>query len=507
MRAILLTCLCCVTACSNRPLALTDDPVGLPSDLGQAQIDLASTPRDFGRSPEDLARPPADLSQPPADLSQPPEDLARPPADLAKPPPDLAQAPPDLLATAPPTCSDGVANGIETDRDCGGCCGGCALGLRCREARDCESGRCSAGRCAAPRCPSCTIGFAAAVGYAVGSYPTDIVTADFDGDGILDVATADQASDQITVLHGNGDGTLAFKSVTATPPEPSSLATGDWNGDGRADLLVLSGLNPGLELLLGTGTGSFTVGSKIASITEPVVVLGGDLDGDGHLDAIWLEADQYYNFMLVMSGGVMVARGNGSGGFGTPTRYPTADWFRGNLRDFTCDGVPDVAGIQDSIALFPGRGNGALAAASDTPLRTFGGMTSGDFDGDGRFDLVVELGNGQTQFLHGDGFGGLTPVGAPFPISPQATYIPQLYAADLDGDGTLDLVAPDDNYNRLIVLPGGGDGSFGAPIDLPTSGRAPDTAAIGDLDGDGRPDLISANRYGASVSVFLNRSK
>ena len=79
------------------------------------------------------------------------------------------------------------------------------------------------------------------VDLAVGGVPRAVAVGDFNGDGKLDVATAQQLSNTVSVLLGHGDGTFAPPLVFAASGQdftPSSMAVGDVNGDGRADLVI-----------------------------------------------------------------------------------------------------------------------------------------------------------------------------------------------------------------------------------------------------------------------------
>src|SRR5262249_58441989 len=110
-----------------------------------------------------------------------------------------------------------------------------------------------------------------------GSYPNAVVTADFNGDGHLDLATANYSSNDVSVLLGNGDGTLRTARNYATSAYPGCITAGDFNRDGKLDLVTADGyyLND-VSVLLGNGDGSFQgIGSSSTGGCEPPGAAGG----------------------------------------------------------------------------------------------------------------------------------------------------------------------------------------------------------------------------------------
>jgi hypothetical protein len=153
-----------------------------------------------------------------------------------------------------------------------------------------------------------------------------------------------------------------------------------------------------------------------------------------------------------------------------------------------------------------GDGTGGLTPAAGSPfavgVQPYGIVTR-DFDGDGNADLAVgNSGGGSVSVLLGDGSGGFADApGSPItglsgPIG--------LTAADLDGDGAVDLAVANSSANTLSVLLGDGAGGFAPQPGSPyVVGSLPRSVAAGDFDGDGAPDLALANAGDNTVSVLL----
>jgi hypothetical protein len=123
--------------------------------------------------------------------------------------------------------------------------------------------------------------FLAPVAYDAGSNPSAVVTADFNGDGHLDLATANSSSNDVSVLLGNGDGTFrtAQNYATSDVYGPDCIAAGDFNGDRNLDLVTGSLTDVGeISVLLGHGDGSFQpLGPQLTGGNTPQDVTVGAL--------------------------------------------------------------------------------------------------------------------------------------------------------------------------------------------------------------------------------------
>jgi FG-GAP-like repeat/FG-GAP repeat len=316
---------------------------------------------------------------------------------------------------------------------------------------------------------------------------------------------------------------LTFSSVNyPTGISPISVAIGDLNGDGRLDLVTanIGGdplLNPPgtVSVLLGNGGGTFSAATPYptGSILSFSVAIG-DLNGDGRLDlAVANYGDQFGFDDRTIS----VFLGNGGGTFSAATLYSTGTGLPGAqsvaIGDLDGDGDLDlaVAHASNRIGILWGNGDGTFLAQNPpltfTGLNNPGSIAIGDLDGNGRLDLVLAnfgvpppYGSDGTMVtvLYGQVGGGFTRVN----ITTGGTNLSSVAIGDLNGDDHLDLAVANAGSNTVSVLLNDGNGNLSAATPYAT-GTTPNSVAIGDLNGDGRPDLAVANTDSNTVSVLL----
>jgi len=344
----------------------------------------------------------------------------------------------------------------------------------------------------------------------VGVSPSSIVVADFNNDGVADLAVVNQNDADpicsnlgtvgtISILLGNGDGTFSSKSKLCSPFRTNALyttTTGDFNSDGNQDLIVsleTQGLSMEFEAFLGNGDGTFTYLSNSGGWDGIGPVITGDFDQNGQLD-IAVPVD------LLGHGLIQIWLGEGNGEFAykssanayyTPPRSIATD-------DFNRDGILDLASgyVGPPSTIFLGNGDGTFTPTSSQPSTP--GVLIGDFDGDGIPDLV-----GLGRFMKGNGDGTFTDVGP----GPDLTSGYQFRGpvpgamADLNGDNKPDVVAAGPTNNIMLYL-GNGDGTFQTPISI-TVGQSPHSVAVGDFNRDGLLDLAVANSGDNTVTILL----
>jgi Bacterial Ig-like domain (group 3)/FG-GAP-like repeat len=321
-----------------------------------------------------------------------------------------------------------------------------------------------------------------------------LVTGDFNGDGIPDVAGIEfigDTSEVLAVLLGNGDGTFAAPLTTPIPDEfPELLAVGDFDGDGKLDLLTGE---YSINFLHGNGDGTFTlVGSEMPGPGQGYPLVVADLNGDGILD-------------LLSPGneGNLVMLGNGDGTFNTLPFIVEYLTFFPVVGDFNGDGIPDTIaqGGNTLVTLF-GNGDGTFTQGPSSPATpNVRGAAVGDFNGDGIPDLITLDDENNVAILLGKGDGTFTlkyqqtlPL-----ISTTLILANPVVLADFNHDGKLD-AAVSTISNTIELLPGNGDGTLGPAVSYGTQNPSLASLTVADYNGDGIPDIASS---GATFNIFV----
>src|SRR5579871_3993838 len=334
-----------------------------------------------------------------------------------------------------------------------------------------------------------------------GTVPFGTVVADFNGDGIPDLATANSnfntgRNGSISVFLGNGDGSFQDPVTYATTgPNTRVLAVADFNGDGNLDVAAVNWDN-NVSLFLGNGDGTFQAPSSLggAGLT-PHSLTAGDFNGDGIADLAWT------NFS---ANTVSVLLGNGDGSFQRPVNFAVGTAPRFVVAaDFDGDGNLDLAVANQNssnVSILLGSGDGTFQKAVNYQVgRTPYSMDVGVLNGDGTPDLVVtDYVDGTISVLVNNGDGTFQKA-----VNYDAGMTPaSLALADLDGDGNLDMAYA--SYDNFGIFYGNGDGTFQPPVNSDEV-EGPSWITTADLNGDGLPDLVVTSGEDASVNVFLNQ--
>ena len=349
------------------------------------------------------------------------------------------------------------------------------------------------------------------VGSAADNDPVALAVGDVNRDGRTDFVVG-YRPDGISVMLGTTDKTLVPKTsfrigAKDLTDELESLALADFNGDGRPDIVAATydwsmPMPSTVSVLSGAGDGSFATALTTPLSFHATSLKVADFDGDRKQDVVVLNTE---------AGTATVLLGKGDGTFGTATDYAVGSLASQiALGDVNRDGTLDmvVSRYGGGAGVLLGKADGTFAVATDLDSSAVGSWSSlalADLNGDGNLDLVgattvildgmvaVSFGNGdgtfatEIQLETGGNNAMLGPIG------------------DFNHDGNLDIIATSANYLpwhgvvTMSLLLGHGDGTFAPHVDYPIDDPI---LASADVNGDGTPDLLAASHDSAADVLF-----
>jgi YD repeat-containing protein len=334
--------------------------------------------------------------------------------------------------------------------------------------------------------------------FEVGDNPLYVAAADVNADGKLDMVSANSSSRDVSVILGNGDGSfrpqLRYTAGNETSSGPVSVAAADTNGDGRVDVISRIGGSNDLSILLGNGDGTFQSQLRVPTGASPLDLVVTDLNGDSLTDIVVTTSTNLASVIL----------GSGNGNFQTPESYPVGTSPVSLLTmDVNGDGIADIvtANLQSrDISVLLGIGNGSFQVQQRFSTSTGpNAIAAGRIDADNTVDVALAMsGSDMITLLYGNGNGTFrsrqtVSVGdAPLAVT----------VADLNSDDKLDIVAANGLSNDLSVLFSTGDNTYQSQQRL-LAGTRPAAVMTADLNGDGNLDIIAANSGSDDISVVL----
>ncbi len=321
---------------------------------------------------------------------------------------------------------------------------------------------------------------------------------DLDGDGFNDLAVVCEVSSDVRVYLSDDDGTGSYGPLLGAPASvgttPSPNENADLDGNGTIDIVTAESGSNSVSVLLGHGDGTFQAASTygVGSPSHGLALF--EADGDGDVDIATTAGDQTH---------LLLNQGDGTFGAPIPINTAVQSDYGLTAADMNNDGIVDlvVGGTSGSIMVLLSNGDGSFVPK---PTQNAGGyawmVVCGDLDGDGKMDATVANGgNSRGSRLFGNGDGTLKP---PF-STPSVGHMPATDLGDLDGDGDLDWVLSSFGANLYQVWRNNGAGGFTLDQTLPGV-QNPACCTILDIDGDRDLDLALLDETTDIVRIMEN---
>ncbi len=348
-----------------------------------------------------------------------------------------------------------------------------------------------------PRVLFAAISFGAPTAYGSGS-ALGVLAFDLNKDGFVDVVSPNSGGgdDGVSVALNEGAGLGALSPPTSYPvadgvqdvSQPYALVTADFNGDGFPDV-ASANFGGSLSVLMNTQAATLGAPTDYPAGSEPDGIAAGDLSGGGLPDIV--VANRGSNDVGVYA--------NTDGVFAAAVDYPVGSAPNNvAVADLNGDGKPDIvtANEDDTLSVLINNGDGTFGpAVSIADPEGAVDVKVADMNKDGLADLVVSDGTADVSVYLGNGTG--TSFAAPL-VEPAGSTNEDLVVADFNGDGTPDVAVAEYTAQTVDVLLGNGDGTLQAPVSVPAGLNAWSISA-GDLNGDGKIDL-AVGSYGSSAA-------
>lgn len=305
-----------------------------------------------------------------------------------------------------------------------------------------------------------------AAGSGAGSVPdspSEMALGDFNSDRKPDLALASHDSYGVVVLLGDGRGGFALAPNSPVMmkegrhPHTHGLAAGDLNGDGKLDLVTANNADSDIAVVFGDGRGGFSraPGSPFAVGKAPYPLALGDVNGDGHLDIV-ATSTMHGNAQSSFSLTILVNDGRGSFRR-SQAAVRTADPWYVAIGDVNKDRYPELVSThweRNELTVLSGDGRGNFTEISGSPFDLGHGawrVAIADVNRDNNADVVAAAGTG-VRVLLGNGQGGFKPApGSPFPTGKGSW---RLAIGDVNGDGKLDLATSNLESDSVSILLG-----------------------------------------------------
>lgn len=344
--------------------------------------------------------------------------------------------------------------------------------------------------------------------YPTGNSPRGVFAKDVDGDGDIDIASANYFGSTVSILRNDGLGMFTKKHHEyPIGLEPYAVVLEDFDGDGRMDGASADEANFRIVLMESDGNGGFTSDRFLYDIgAYPFSLRTGDIDNDGDVDLFTSNYFQNSTTLLF---------NDGSGDFSTMFNNYKTVYLGSNMpydsliEDFNGDGVKDLVTVNRGDTLHP---TDTISVMLNDGSYSFDEMiiyhvgkepTSAvvyDFDDDGDLDIATaNTGDDSISVMLNDGNGAFEKLGNDFPAGDRPQYINVL---DMDEDGRMDIIATNTDSNNLVFLRNlGGQSGFELVEDLNIAAY-PFAIDIGDFNKDGREDVVLSAVNTNSVIVL-----
>jgi len=338
-----------------------------------------------------------------------------------------------------------------------------------------------------------------------------LAAADLRNDGNIDLIAGCQSEGKIAVFLSNGNGTFQAQKSYTVPDGVDDIVVADVNGDGELDVAATNGGST-VSVLAGSGTGTLKAPVAFGTNYGSMGVAAADFNGDGKIDLVTANSGAPFG---VTTANISVLLSNGKDLFAARTDYNVATGTQTGAysgiaaADLTGSGkidlvIPITNHTPYELSVLMNKGPGTFDAAVSYALPAVPqAIALGDFNNDHKADIVVANfgGTGSISVLLNSGTGTFPA----FTTDAIGGYSFGVAVGDFNKDGNLDIVATNATAGTVSVLLGNGTGAFPTFTTYAT-GAGPYAVTVADFNHDGWPDLAVTNSSAGTISILINKA-
>ncbi len=343
-----------------------------------------------------------------------------------------------------------------------------------------------------------------------------VETADFNNDGFRDIVVSNSGQNyqgsSISVYLNQGNGTFGGPATYAVGTGPAGIAAADYNGDGNIDLAVANygtfGSQNTIKVLLNLGSGTFAPAVSYFAGSSPYRISAARINSDSAMDLVVANENGFINVLI----------NSGTGSFSNRTEYSVSQLGNGlfpsvSLSDVDNDNDMDILYSNlnlSGVRLFRNQGSSFSAPETIQMDPLAGGVMdieTADLNGDGWVDIVTTSTNARTtdgyQVSLNNRSGGFLPAYR----NPAGQNTVDIMLGDVDNDGRVDILTADSYSMQITVHRNFGQAAFPLPHLFDTGNNVAASVDAADIDGDGDLDVVTSASGRTAIGVTVKVQK